>query len=706
MDFTQEQKLMEKLIDKTITVYDEKGIERFYIFDDNLPNYKISLLGNLKGYKNILTTKARRNGELKVRIKSNDIDKTFDIKVIMAQTFLKKKSSESEIYFIDGNPKNTHISNIAYREPIDGIAKDYSKDYIREIPKSYRKEECIDLNFDEEFLKFLKYRNVQFFDNYGEEIFYFFDKENFPMYSVSLFGRVKGYNGILNPKGDESGKIIRMINNKNNYIGKRIHNIMIDTFFLKDSPRKTEIVFLDGNKRNTHIFNLRLVDPHCNIKNPEELFHMKKLILSEECKKRLKNPDLPVYDQNDQLIFYDMLDDDNNPNGYKVSMTGRILGPTGIILSNTPGDDGYIHVVIYKNNIRSNMLTHRIVAKTFLINPDPLIMIQVNHINWDTLCAYVDNLEYVTSSENNKKKSPTSGNNKPVIEVDLDGNIINTWDKSFECLNFFDITYYSLKKHCINYIPLMGRNIRYKNEDIKIKDSQFKNYVLNKNWIPIVQINSNNEKFYWCNITEAAIFHGGKDNKNKNAYKIRQCIDNHKFSIFSCKWLEATDSEITWVLEKVPVYSEIYGNWKRLYIDDINILVSDLGFVINKHGQITIGSETSMGYLSIIFNKKGYLVHRLVIRVFEPEKYSDELMVDHMTGERKNNALWNLRYATPSENSAYARGIPVMGYNEKGEIGPFPSISHAARFVSGDHSNIGRSIKRGGTSYGYHWKVI
>ena len=67
-------------------------------------------------------------------------------------------------------------------------------------------------------------------------------------------------------------------------------------------------------------------------------------------------------------------------------------------MNNSVTRDGYIRVSIEKYKCRE--LVHRLVAKAFIQNPEPNIKLQVNHKNMDRSNCCVNNLEWVTCSEN------------------------------------------------------------------------------------------------------------------------------------------------------------------------------------------------------------------------------------------------------------------------------------------------------------------
>lgn len=71
----------------------------------------------------------------------------------------------------------------------------------------------------------------------------------------------------------------------------------------------------------------------------------------------------------------------------------------GQILSSRDDNKGYNQVDLYKNGIRTTIKIHRLVAIAFLKNPNNLPV--VNHINSLRNDNRVENLEWVTFSENN-----------------------------------------------------------------------------------------------------------------------------------------------------------------------------------------------------------------------------------------------------------------------------------------------------------------
>ena len=145
---------------------------------------------------------------------------------------------------------------------------------------------------------------------------------------------------------------------------------------------------------------------------------------------------------------------------YKVSNLGKILSlnykNTGKAKLMTPVEDtnGYLIVKLYKNKEKKKCLVHRLVAQTFLPNPDgkPHInhkiegdkgkKINIVIFNEDgTVNKERTTIEWVTPKENSNyetrneriAKALTNGKqSKPVLQLSLSGDLIREWPSTKE----------------------------------------------------------------------------------------------------------------------------------------------------------------------------------------------------------------------------------------------------------------------------------
>lgn len=102
------------------------------------------------------------------------------------------------------------------------------------------------------------------------------------------------------------------------------------------------------------------------------------------------------------------------------------------ILKNAIKDNEYRFVQLSLNNKVRMRYVHRLVAEAFIPNLDSKPT--VNHKDGDRANNNADNLEWSTYSENNvhsievlHRDSKNSSDSKPVLQFDLQGNLINEY---------------------------------------------------------------------------------------------------------------------------------------------------------------------------------------------------------------------------------------------------------------------------------------
>ena len=146
---------------------------------------------------------------------------------------------------------------------------------------------------------------------------------------------------------------------------------------------------------------------------------------------------------------------------YQVSNLGRLMSlnynRTGRaeLLNPHKRKDGYLQVALCKNKIPQDFLLHRIIAETFLPNPDskPCInhkidteegrkmnMVFFNEdgsvdeekstIEW---CTYEENNNYGSHGERIRKANTNGKLSKRVLQFTLDGVLVKEWVSAAEC---------------------------------------------------------------------------------------------------------------------------------------------------------------------------------------------------------------------------------------------------------------------------------
>lgn len=142
---------------------------------------------------------------------------------------------------------------------------------------------------------------------------------------------------------------------------------------------------------------------------------------------------------------------------YLASNLGRIRSKNGV-LKPSKHRDGYLHVVFCVKGVRKTFLVHRLVALTFIPNPDNLP--QINHKDENKTNNYIDNLEwctmeynifYGTGQERGRINRGLPSNVKPVTQYSLDGEFIARYPSTMEAYRKTGITQASINA-CAHHI--------------------------------------------------------------------------------------------------------------------------------------------------------------------------------------------------------------------------------------------------------------
>lgn len=149
-----------------------------------------------------------------------------------------------------------------------------------------------------------------------------------------------------------------------------------------------------------------------------------------------------------------------NFNGYQASCQGRIFSQKrNKVLKTNKNEKGYLRVNLSVNGKRTSQRVNRLIAMTFLDNPDNLP--EVNHKNGNKEDNTVNNLEWCThlynmqeAYKNNqippRKANKTSFTPKQVLKYDLDNNLLNKYNTLSEASKLNNINPQTLSRYCLN----------------------------------------------------------------------------------------------------------------------------------------------------------------------------------------------------------------------------------------------------------------
>ena len=141
---------------------------------------------------------------------------------------------------------------------------------------------------------------------------------------------------------------------------------------------------------------------------------------------------------------------------YEVSNLGRVRRD-GKILKPSKNKKGYLLVSLFKNGTKKNARIHRLVAQSFIPNPQNLP--QINHKDEDKTNNTVDNLEWCDSKYNNNYSL-----SKPVFQYDLLGNFIREWPSMIKVEEETGIHNSSISMCCLGKLKSAGGFVwKYKN---------------------------------------------------------------------------------------------------------------------------------------------------------------------------------------------------------------------------------------------------
>jgi hypothetical protein len=287
--------------------------------------------------------------------------------------------------------------------------------------------------------------------------------KDYEEYLISSFGRVKSmhkkpYKILTTTLRAEYFGVSLYKNGKSKTFS--VHRL-VATAFLKNDDNTKIVNHKDGKKLNNHILNLEWIThkenrkhastnnlfiPKCirvsqyskdkttlirnfkSVKEAMEVTGMSDAKICMVCKGKRnhtggyfwKYTDFD-YEKIDKPIGKEIVDYPN----YIITKDGEIYSISHKKYISSRDNAGYQYVTLYNNTgIQKDFSIHYLVAKNFIENPDNCPM--VNHKNHNRNDNRVENLEWVTYSENMIHFGKKNG--KSVIKLDIDNNILKIYN--------------------------------------------------------------------------------------------------------------------------------------------------------------------------------------------------------------------------------------------------------------------------------------
>jgi len=182
-----------------------------------------------------------------------------------------------------------------------------------------------------------------------------------------------------------------------------------------------------------------------------------------------------------------------------------------------------------------------------------------------------------------------------------------------------------------------------------IRNSKFWNY------LPMVNLNiGNRSKAYRYDHLIAYTFHGYYDDIVRVTFADNNKDNCHPSNI---RWLRISDIHNKYKAQyNVDDVSLIPEEWKpySTTLGGKSVEISNLGKVRNSQSQEEIAPNLDHGYLTFHYNRKSYMVHRMVGELFvENPKPHIYTIINHLDGNKSNNKFYNLEWCTISMNNEH-----------------------------------------------------
>jgi len=368
--------------------------------------YEVSSLGRIR---NIETKKVKKSPNieklkkeqtrvrytLKTNVKTSKNGlKGFYLHRIIAQTFLENPNNCTDVNHIDGNPYNNTLSNVEWCSRKENMKQFNSQ---KNRPSHTRIVQIINKETNE-VEKELKLSDVPEYLNIDFTIGYFYrlisEQEKYKCTGIcGVKGRksTSGHIGVIFVKG--AGEGVRG-DRRDRWRASKYNNKTKKYYFQKTFHTREEAI----NYYNTQVALL----PENNTKRAKYTFDDKnRLVINNKIIvfkiKKAYGGDGNNVDEN--IIWKEF----TGNNKYLVSKTGLVKHKRINRLLKGFNRNGYLQVTLKRENGKNQpMLVHRLVALTFIPNPENKPY--VDHIDGGRRNNNVDNLRWATPKENSNNE--------------------------------------------------------------------------------------------------------------------------------------------------------------------------------------------------------------------------------------------------------------------------------------------------------------
>ena len=401
----------------------------------NFSNYEASNLGRIRNKTTQTISDFRTLHHGFIRGQLVEKGKRIEIRVhcIIAETFLEIKFENYQIIHKDGNKLNNKSDNleIIKKNKIIVEKKEVNLNY-EELLNKYK----IILNKKEKYLPI----------------------QDFPYYIITSEGRIfnlktgKKQEPYLNPRGFL--QITFSDKQKKTYL---VHMLVVNYFKPNNKEQVWHVVHKNGNKLDNNVDNLDWV---------------------KYSKDKVEKPTWEELSKENE-IWKEIV----NYSDYKVSNLGRVIHIKKMKIKEVKTHKtGYVRVTIKNEQRKTKFLVHRLVAISFIENPDKKRY--VNHINGKKADNRLENLEWSTASENVKHairtgllKISVKKKGRMIEKLNDNKNVIKTYNSIQEAAKKNNLTSDRIKLDCKKGTNKTGFYWRYAQNNNSLEGEEWKTIV-------------------------------------------------------------------------------------------------------------------------------------------------------------------------------------------------------------------------------------